>query len=241
MCLWLLANKISLNARKTELIFFRKPNTPIPCHKIKINGIKLCPSKNIKYLGIYLDEHLTGLAHAEILIPKLRHACGMLSKIRHYTTCEQTKTIYHAIFASHMTYGCQFWGQSHNKNIINKIQTLQNNAIGLITFAPNFRDHVTPVYVENNLLKISDIISQKNLLFIHDSLNNKLPSNLNNFFTINDNPHPLDDGEVRNINLPLDLLTSFLIMNSLFKNIKKYTDIGISMFLANSKNPTTIQ
>ena len=102
-----------------------------------------------------------------------------------------------------MTYGCQFWGQSHNKNIINIIQTLQNNAIRLITFAPNFRDDVTPVYVENNLLKISDIISQKNLMFIHDSLNNKLPSNLNNFFTINDNPHPLDDGEVRNINPPI--------------------------------------
>ena len=57
--------------------------------------------KNIKYLGVYLDEHLTGLAHAEILIPKLRRTCGMLSKIRQYTTCEQTKTIYHAIFASH--------------------------------------------------------------------------------------------------------------------------------------------
>ena len=215
--------------KKTELIFFRKPNTCIPSHKIKINGIKLCPSKNIKYLGIYLDEHLTGVTYAEILIPKLRRACGMLSKIRHYTTCEQTKTIYHAIFSSHMTYGCQFWGQSHNKNIINKIQTLQNNATRLVTFAPNFRDHVTPD-VENNLLKISDIISQKNLLFIHDSLSNKLPSNLNNFSTINDNPHPLDDGEVRNFNPPIRF-TDFILDHEFplqeHQEIYRYKNINV--------------
>ena len=63
LCLWLLANKISLNKTKTELIFFKKPNTGIPFNNIKINGMKLLPSKSVKYLGIYLDEHLNGSAH----------------------------------------------------------------------------------------------------------------------------------------------------------------------------------
>ena len=76
--LWLLANKISLNKTKTELIYFRKPNTTIPFNKIKINGLKLYPSKSVKYLGIYLDEHLNGSAHMEVLIPKLRRANGMI-------------------------------------------------------------------------------------------------------------------------------------------------------------------
>ena len=35
---WLLANKISLNAAKTELIIFRKPRQKLPILKIKING-----------------------------------------------------------------------------------------------------------------------------------------------------------------------------------------------------------
>ena len=39
---WLLANKISLNATKTELIFFRKPSEKIPDNIIiKLNGKKL--------------------------------------------------------------------------------------------------------------------------------------------------------------------------------------------------------
>ena len=36
------------------------------------------------------------------------------------------------------------WGQSFNNTHINKIQTLQNNALRIITFCPDFRDHVTP-------------------------------------------------------------------------------------------------
>jgi len=53
---WLLANKISLNCSKTELIIFRKPGDKINHKfKIKINGHLVHPSNFIKYLGIYLD------------------------------------------------------------------------------------------------------------------------------------------------------------------------------------------
>ena len=55
---WLLANKISLNCDKTEIIFFRKPGQEIPNIKIKLNGHRLYPSNYIKYLGVYIDEHL---------------------------------------------------------------------------------------------------------------------------------------------------------------------------------------
>ena len=42
LCNWLLANKISLNTSKTELIFFKKMLQKIPENiKIKINGKKL--------------------------------------------------------------------------------------------------------------------------------------------------------------------------------------------------------
>ena len=53
---WLLANKISLNVAKNEVIIFRKTNTEIPETKIMINGKKIYPSKSTKYLGIHLDD-----------------------------------------------------------------------------------------------------------------------------------------------------------------------------------------
>ena len=57
---WLLANKISLNCSKTEIVFFHKAREKVPDIKIKMNGHRIYPSKNIKYLGIYLDESLNG-------------------------------------------------------------------------------------------------------------------------------------------------------------------------------------
>ncbi len=178
--LWLLANKISLNAAKTELIFFRKSSKTIPNNaKIKINGQKLYPSSNIKYLGIYLDEHLTGSAHMSYLALKLKRANGMLSKIRHYVGAEQLKSIYFSIFSSHMLYGSQIWGQVKNRDFRN-IQVLQNNAIRLISFEQDFRNHVSHLFLNLNIIKLTDMVILQNVLLVYDYFNNNLPLNFQN-------------------------------------------------------------
>ena len=83
LCKWLLANKISLNTSKTELIFFKKTADIIPENiKIMINGHKLYRTTELKYLGVYLDETLEGSAHCRELVPKLRQAIGILAKTK---------------------------------------------------------------------------------------------------------------------------------------------------------------
>ena len=64
-------------------------------------------------------------------------------------------------------------GSSPTNTYINKMIVLQNNALRLIIFASDFRDHVTPLYIKLNLLKIKDLIILKNLLLIYDYFNNK--------------------------------------------------------------------
>ena len=60
LCNWLKANKISLNASKTELIIFRDPRKKSSHDlKIEIDGKKLIPSRYVKYLGILLDCHFS--------------------------------------------------------------------------------------------------------------------------------------------------------------------------------------
>ena len=79
---WLLANKISLNCSKTELVIFHKPGYPIRNFNfnIKINGHKIIPTDHIKYLGIYIDSTLSGSYHCEILSNKLTRAIECLAK-----------------------------------------------------------------------------------------------------------------------------------------------------------------
>ena len=94
-CTWLRANKISLNASKTELIIFRDPRKKLTQDlKIKINGKRLTPSNYVKYLEIYIDRHLSWKTHQTEISKKLSRAVGMLSKVRHYVNTQTLHMIY---------------------------------------------------------------------------------------------------------------------------------------------------
>ena len=67
-----------------------------------MHGHKISSTDHIKYLGIYLDSTLSGQHHCEILEGKLKRANGMLSKDRHCVLTEELKSIYYAIFSSHI-------------------------------------------------------------------------------------------------------------------------------------------
>ena len=170
---WLLANKISLNSDKTEIIFFHKPGERKPNISIKMNGHKIFPSSAIRYLGVYLDETLNWSFHCGVLSKKLKRANGMLCKARHYIPLEDLKTLYFAIFSSHLTYGSQVWGQI-TTSFNNKIFKLQNRAIRIISFA-DFRAESSPLFSKLKILKLRDHITKQNCLFVHDSLNNISP------------------------------------------------------------------
>ena len=178
---WLLANKISLNCDKTEIIFFRKPGESAPNIKIKMNGHRIIPSKYIKYLGVYLDEHLNGRFHCQDLIKKLKRANGMLCKARHYIKLNDLKTLYYAIFSSHLIYGCQIWGQSIN-TFNQKVFNLQKRALRIISFA-DFRDDCNPLFINLKIIKLDNLIFVQNCLFVHDTLKKVSPLCFHGYFT----------------------------------------------------------
>ena len=110
---WLDVNMISLNCTKTELIYFPKKVSASPTNiKIKLNGKRLTSTGHIKYLGVYLDETLSGFAHYDFLLKKLHIANSMLARSRDYLSITELKSIYHDVFSSHLNYASQIWGLS---------------------------------------------------------------------------------------------------------------------------------
>jgi hypothetical protein len=219
---WLLANKISLNVAKTELIIFKKVHNPPPLLKIKLNGKKNFPSQSVKYLGVYLDSSLSGKTHCDNLLTKLRRANGLLAKIRHHisphhnlhnTSLDSSlfsldelgslnipivnnKTLislYYAVFNSILTYGCQVWGSLGNPSF-QKVIRLQKEALRIITFS-NYGEHTSPIFKELKILKFEDHIKLQNLLFVHDFINKKLPSSFDDFFITKNNKNVKTRGD----------------------------------------------
>ena len=177
---WITANKISLNEGKTELIFFRKSG-PVPTLKIKLHGKRLLPTKIVKYLGVYLDEYLSGEAHCKELVKKLNRGNGMLAKARHYVPHLELKNIYHAIFSSHLVYGAQVWS-AKLLSVNEKVFRLQKRAMRIMTFS-DFKAHSEPLFKELSILKFQHHIDVTNCIFVYDFLHNNLPPAYINTFT----------------------------------------------------------
>ena len=185
---WLKANKISLNASKTELILFHHHNKKINYNlKIKIDGKILYPSDYVKYLGILMDSSLNWRFQSNALAIKLSRANGMLSKVRHYVPLNTLRMIYFGIFHSIMSYGSQIWGQFFNLSV-KRISNLQNKSMRIINFA-HYRAPVNMYYKQNNILKITDLVQLNNFLLVHDHYHNNLPAILNNMFSYTKDLH----------------------------------------------------
>ena len=175
---WMLANKISLNTDKTELIIFHKPAHKPPFIKIKLNGEKLYPSDKIKYVGVWLDATLSFQYQCISLRQRLSRASGILCKARHYMQQGPLTSLYYAIFSSNLTYGCQVWGQTDN--IYTKsIFKLQDRAIRIMNFTYGYSD---VWYNVLNILKLSDFVKMQNCLLVHKALTGDAPDCFNGYF-----------------------------------------------------------
>ena len=126
---WLNANKITLNVTKAELVIFKPKCKKLDFEfKIKLNGKKLFQSNSVKYLGIKIGKQLNWKEHINESAIKLNRANAILYKVREFVSTNTLRSIYYAIFDSHLSNGNLFWGQNTN--------TLKRLTIQFVNFNP---------------------------------------------------------------------------------------------------------
>ena len=107
LVIWLNANKISLNVKKTEMVTFKSKQKKFEGDlKIKLCGKRLYPTESVKYLGVKIDRKLTWQYHVNDLSIKLNRANALLFKMRNYLSLKILRSIYFAIFDSYLSYCC---------------------------------------------------------------------------------------------------------------------------------------
>ena len=149
---WLNANKNSLNIKKTELVIFKHKNKKLECPiKIKLSRKRLYPSKSVKYLGLKTDENLNWKVQTHDIATKLNRANALLYKIRNYVSFNNLKTIYFAIFDSHINYANLIWGQNPNSKL--RVTTLQKKALRIINNPPK-NSHSGPLFKKKKFLNL---------------------------------------------------------------------------------------
>ena len=226
---WLNANKISLNASKTEYIIFKNPRKSTDYDfRLFINGKRLHPSTSIKYLGILLDSDLSWKSQINNVAAKLKRANGALAKIRHFVPTPVLRLVYYAIFHSHLQYCCQVWGQP-NSVLLNRIGTLQNCAMKLMAFKSP-RDSANELYANLCVLKFSDMVHLQNVLFLDKLSRDEMPEPIKRIFAV-DFAHALPTRAENTglLNLPIVESTCFGKKSIRFNAISSWNYILQSM------------
>ena len=105
---WCTANKHLLNLDKTHQIIFKNHQKRLDEGAFQLSNVQL--TANCKFLGIYLDEHLTFWTHIDRVSSKINFLVMML---RHLTKFLDEKTminVYYTFVYPHLLYGLEFWG-----------------------------------------------------------------------------------------------------------------------------------
>ena len=111
-----------------------------------------------------------------------------------------------------------------SENYVSKpIFILQKRAMHLMTFN-NLQCPSSPLFSEFHILKAFDLVKSLNIFFIHNFLNNKLPSYLLNSFAFNKVDHTHDTRVAR-----MGLL-SIPTSNTITFGIKSFSTIAISQW-----------
>ena len=85
---------LSINMRKTNFMIITSPQRPA-IHNINILNIERQTS--IKYLGIYLDEHLNWKTHIAHVQGKLTKNLGILNQLRNYLNLKMLRQLYYTL------------------------------------------------------------------------------------------------------------------------------------------------
>ena len=95
---WLCANKLSLNIEKSNFVIFYPHQKKIEIDvSLSINGRYLKKINYIKYLGVFIDSHLSWKYQVDHIAKKIKRGIGILSKLRHFVNIKILVNLYYAI------------------------------------------------------------------------------------------------------------------------------------------------
>ena len=143
----------------------------------------------IKYLGVYLDQHLNWNQQLKIIHSKISKNLGVIRQLRFYVSFKTLKNIYYSLIYPYLAYGILSWGSTY-KTKLSELQKLQNKCIRCMFFCNRF-EHAMPLYNISGLLTLKNIFIFNSTSFAHKILNNnsKVPSAFRNILKQSKDQH----------------------------------------------------
>ena len=190
---WFQSNKLSLNLSKTDYVLFKPnrlhniDNTDIEC-SLDFGTDKLEQKECFKFLGAYLDQYLDWSTHFNYIRGKLQKSVYIMNRVKRYVPFVTMKTLYYSLFYSHINYALHVWGPSLSAKLSKCMQTLQKKVLRIMTNS-SYNASTGPLFKENMLLKVPDLINVKLIKLMYCFVDGNLPIPLMKMFKANKEIH----------------------------------------------------
>jgi hypothetical protein len=175
---WMSANMLMINPTKTEFLWVASQRRQhlIKSQNIHIQGTNITPSKNIKFLGAYIDNSLSMEKQISTTVSSAFYVLRKLKNIRRCLTVEGAKTLMNAFILSKLDY-C-------NSILINlphfqylRLQSILNAAARFI-YNIHISEHISPTLQSLHWLKSPERVEFKACLLVYKALNLMAPEYL---------------------------------------------------------------
>ena len=131
---WLMDNKLSLHLGKTEAMIFgsKKKLNKVESFKVRCGDVEINNVKKVKYLGLVIDDDLSGESAITNILKKANSRLKFLYRYREMLNFSTRKTLCSALIQCHFDYTCSSWYPGINKKLKSKLQVAQNKMIRFI-------------------------------------------------------------------------------------------------------------
>ena len=142
---WLINNKLSLHAGKTECVLFGSKSSlrRVGEFQVVCEGRAVQRVDHVKYLGVLLDASLSGANHVTHVLKTCVGRLAFLYRNSNLLDFDSRKTLCTSLIQPHIDYCCSSWYEGLTASLKQKLDVIQRK---LVRFINGFesRHHVGP-------------------------------------------------------------------------------------------------
>jgi hypothetical protein len=199
---WLECNKLSLNIQKTKvMIFSSKRRTFTMNSEIIIKGHFIDKVKEIKFLGVLLDNKLSWFSNIQKVKNKVAKSIGLISKARKILSKPTLIVLYNTFIQPYLTYCIELWGSANETYLLPLIK-IQKKAIRIISSVPP-RTHTEPLFFKCKILNLKKLYQYMTAILMFKHHKRQLPEVCSNLFTSNHEIHSYNTRQRTLLHVPI--------------------------------------
>ena len=177
---WFKCNRLTLNLKKTEFIFFGGPKgQDLGRLKLTVGGEVIKQVSEARFLGVWVDEGLRWTAHIDRVRSKIGQLLGVVGRASAVLASGALLSLYNGLVLPHLQYCLMVWGDFQGDGNGARgaaLLRLQKRFAGLIA-GNRGRYHADPLFAQFCILKVEDLCRQQVRVHAWRFWNRLLPTN----------------------------------------------------------------